>query len=332
MVNAANTLRESLPVRAEVPGVMTLKDGRHLAWEEYGDDRAYPLVYFHSHGSSRIEASLLHQQAKESGFRIIAVDRPGLGRSDPHPGMSLEDFAEDVLQLMVCLKLERYGILALAGGAPFALSLARSHPENISILVLLAPVPLQAACRSLLFRLRQCVIRHTLISLLWIRCHFSRFTAETYLARFSDTLCRADQSLLSQPDIIAFLLHDQREAFRQGCRGVASDTSLSLDSAHLQPENIKIPVHIWHGSLDQVVSVHCSEMLAEKLPDCFLRRLGRQGHFFWISEAGQIFAQTRSHLLRQAAGEPINWRRGGSNSAQVISRKSDLPTAVACIA
>lgn len=320
-------LQESLPGIKETQELMTLRDGRSLGWEEYGNDSAYPLVYFHSHGGSRIEASLLHQQAKESGFRIIAVDRPGLGMSDPHPGMSLEDFADDLLELTAYLNLSQFGILAWAGGAPFALSMARSYPDNVSILILLAPTPLQAACRSIFFRLRQCIIRQALGSLLWLRCHFSRLSTESYLARFSATLCRADRILLAQPSIISCLLDDQREAFRQGCRGVARDTSLSLDSVHLQPENIRVPVHIWHGSADQVVSVHCSEMLAEKLPDCVLRRLGKQGHFFWISEARQIFALTRAHLLR----EPEIGRPKCYPNPAAIRKRSDMEAAVACI-
>ena len=60
---------------------LRLASSRILAWSEFGCPDGLPVLFFHSNGSSRLEASLFHEQAKQSGLRLIAVDRPGIGKS-----------------------------------------------------------------------------------------------------------------------------------------------------------------------------------------------------------------------------------------------------------
>ena len=59
-----------------------LYKGYRLAYAEFGAMSGTPDFYFHDSGSSRLEASLLHQSAQRDGFRIIAIDRPGIGQSE----------------------------------------------------------------------------------------------------------------------------------------------------------------------------------------------------------------------------------------------------------
>ena len=59
-----------------------LPDKRRLCYAEYGDHTGFPVLYCHGFPASRLEAKLVDTEALRQGVRIIAVDRPGFGRSD----------------------------------------------------------------------------------------------------------------------------------------------------------------------------------------------------------------------------------------------------------
>ncbi len=82
---------QALPehIRADEASVFTLPDGRVLAYLEWGDDNGYPTFYFHGAPSSRLEGAFADGAAKRNGFRLIAVDRPGFGRSTGRPRWSV---------------------------------------------------------------------------------------------------------------------------------------------------------------------------------------------------------------------------------------------------
>ncbi len=62
--------------------VVALRDGRSLAYAEWGDPLGRPVVLFHGQPGSRLLCP--DADATESaGVRLITVDRPGYGRSDP---------------------------------------------------------------------------------------------------------------------------------------------------------------------------------------------------------------------------------------------------------
>lgn len=59
-----------------------LKDGRLLAYAEYGDPHGVPLFFFHGWPVTRLSGRILDKPAKKLGIRVIAPDRPGIGLSD----------------------------------------------------------------------------------------------------------------------------------------------------------------------------------------------------------------------------------------------------------
>ena len=76
-----------------------LRDGRTLAYAEYGSPSGQPIIYCHGVPSSRVEADLIVDGAKAAALnlRIIVPDRPGMGRSDYQPGRRIVDWPDDVL-------------------------------------------------------------------------------------------------------------------------------------------------------------------------------------------------------------------------------------------
>lgn len=72
----------------ERQATIRLRAGRVLAWSEWGSPGGLPVLFC----TGAALSSWLGFGADalpELGLRLIAIDRPGLGRSDPHPDKTL---------------------------------------------------------------------------------------------------------------------------------------------------------------------------------------------------------------------------------------------------
>ena len=107
------------------------KDGRRFGLSEFGAPKGKPLFYFHGFPGSRLEARLVHEQACRQQIRLIAVDRPGYGQSAYQPGRRLAHWPRDIAAIADTLKLDRFSVLGVSGGAPYAAACARFMPERL---------------------------------------------------------------------------------------------------------------------------------------------------------------------------------------------------------
>jgi len=62
-----------------------LPDGRRVGCLEVGKADGFPIFHFHGNGSSRLEVMMVADLAASAGVRLIGLDRPGVGASDPAP-------------------------------------------------------------------------------------------------------------------------------------------------------------------------------------------------------------------------------------------------------
>ena len=92
---------------------VTLRDGRTLAYAEYGSPSGRPLIHCHGTPSSRVAGALIFDAAMATALdiRIIVPDRPGMGRSDFQRGRRIVDWPSDVQELTAALGLETFAVL-----------------------------------------------------------------------------------------------------------------------------------------------------------------------------------------------------------------------------
>jgi pimeloyl-ACP methyl ester carboxylesterase len=119
-------------------------DGRQVHLIELG--QGPPLVLLHGTNTS---ALLLHPLLERlDGVRAIAIDRPGLGLSDPVE-LPRERFADAAVQwldgLLDALGLDETALAGNSMGGTWALWYALAHPDRIRRLVLLGAAPLLPA-------------------------------------------------------------------------------------------------------------------------------------------------------------------------------------------
>ncbi len=267
--------------------VLTLRDGRSLAYCEYGSPRGVPVIYCHGFPVSRLQAALAHPVARQLGLRIISADRPGFGLSDPQPGRTLLDWPKDVVVLADALGVERFAVLGVSGGGPYALACAYALPGRItavSVVCGLAPLTAPgilthanwlARISFLLARRAPPVLKvfHTLIILGVMRAHPER------VLRWMAGKSVADRKLLDREDILDGIAASVRESFRQGAGGATAEFPLYARDCGFSLNEIRVPVHIWQGDADTTVPVGHARYLADALPDARLTVVPGEGHF-----------------------------------------------------
>ncbi|MEW5872909.1 MAG: alpha/beta hydrolase [Chloroflexota bacterium] len=121
-------------------------NGRSLCVEISGVEDARtqngPWVVLMHHGLGSLGAWRLQSPALvAAGWRVLAYDRWGYGRSDPRPALSLPTFADDVDDLRALLDLTGVRQAALVGhsdGGTLALYFAAQYPQRVTRLVSVA--------------------------------------------------------------------------------------------------------------------------------------------------------------------------------------------------
>ena len=115
----------------------TVKVGRglrRLGFAEFGPADGRPLVWLHgTPGARRQIPQSARVVAEEWGVRIVGIDRPGVGSSTPHRYGSLLDFTTDLAKVADHLGIERFGMIGLSGGGPYALASCYALPDRVAV-------------------------------------------------------------------------------------------------------------------------------------------------------------------------------------------------------
>lgn len=119
-----------------------ITEGRTIHYAEVGSGNGSPIIFLHgTPGSWSAFGSYLADEELASALHMVAVDRPGFGRSD-HGDLlvSLAHQAEVLEPLVNRLSEEcRVVLVGHSLGAPLAVRMAMDYPEKIAALVLVAP-------------------------------------------------------------------------------------------------------------------------------------------------------------------------------------------------
>jgi pimeloyl-ACP methyl ester carboxylesterase len=112
-----------------------------LAVHEWGERDGVPLVFWHALGplASGAELGEIAPVLADAGFRPIAIDGPGFGRSPLLPPDRYETASLVALvhRFVDEFELDRPVLMGHSWGGVVALSYAASHPDDVRALVLL---------------------------------------------------------------------------------------------------------------------------------------------------------------------------------------------------
>jgi len=281
---------------------MAAKDGRKIAYYQYGAKDGAPVFFCHGTGS-HIHVMLLHDAAKRLGYRIIVPDRPGIGLSDFQPHRKILDGADDIAALAGHLGIEKFGIIGISGGGPNLLACAYSLSPRLKFVVDLAcAVPLYTDPASLkeLGRADRIFAKLGAWMPLWLfQIPFAILgfqqkilkSPQAFAKMMQSSMCKADMELFQNKDLQYLFMRDFQELFRQGSKGPSLDAQLIYRPWGFDLSKIKCHVEIRHGAEDRWIPPSFSRYLAGVLPDAKLNIIENQGHFYHMVYAEETLSK-----------------------------------------
>jgi len=277
-----------------------LSSGRRLAYAEFGAEAGLPVIFHHGAPSCRLEAQAYGRGAWLRGVRLIAVDRPGIGRSDWDPEWTFVSFAEMIREFAGRLGLEKFGLLGVSGGGPPSLACASAFPERITKVAIAAGAPYGGLDRDIVARLMSGVdYLGAQIAWRWPRLLPALFGPLGWLARRGPAslfrlllmnLPPADRAAVQSHGLEPLLLRCVRESFLQGGRGTARETLLHLRPWGFPIEEIQTPVTIWQGAADTLVEPALQLLLSQRIPGAGLQLFPGEGHFVAVPRAPEFLS------------------------------------------
>ncbi len=276
-----------------------LSSGRMLAWSEWGEEAAIPVLFLTGAGmAGTLGFGIDHLQ--ELNVRLIAPDRPGLGQSDPDPDKTLSSVADDVIELLGHLQVQEAAVAAFSQGAPFALALAaKGVVSRLAIVSGQDDLAKKVFDQLLPEQVRQMTRQ-------------AASDPEGFLAMLEgfaepDGFFELVLSMSSEPDRSVYGQEPFRsayklalaEGFRQGPGGYARDTLAALGTWDINLAAINCPMTLWYGGKD-ASPVHSPDFGAS-LAQC-LKTAERR---FFPEEGGALLWTRARDILRELVGKEV---------------------------
>ncbi len=262
-----------------------LGDGRNLAYSEYGAPDGRPVFYFHGHPGSRRDWPAFDQKdaAGALNARVIAIDRPGYGLSDFKPDRSILDWPDDVAELADALGLDRFAVLGISGGGPYAAACAFKIAARLTAAAIVcgmgpAEAPGGEDGTAWKFAAGRGAFMRTL-TLKLMALGLSK-KPEMFVSKMGDTLHGPDKDLLlANPGLAESITHlSFAEAFRGGIAGVHHEAGLFAGPWGFRLQDITQDIHLWHGEEDENVPVSVGHHVADAIPNCHATFVQGEGH------------------------------------------------------
>lgn len=111
-------------------GYIKTHDGEKIHYIRKGTGT--PLILLHGNGQS----ARYFKPQMDLPFDTIAIDSRNHGKSSSSQQLNFELMAQDVLEVMDQLKIQKADILGFSDGANLAMVFAKNHPERVNKLIL----------------------------------------------------------------------------------------------------------------------------------------------------------------------------------------------------
>ena len=274
-----------------------LRDGRQLAYAEWGDLAGRPVVLLHGTPASRLIC--LDEDATEAaGVRLLTVDRPGYGLSDPLAGRTILGWVDDFIEFAERVELPPCPVIGWSGGGPYALALGFRLPDRITGIGLAAaagpidPVPgmleasLSEGARAA-FRLLR---RDYAAGVAAIEERGAWFAGDGWERLFAESWGDADDRVLADPATLEAMRTLTREAARQGPAGFVADHIAEGLPWCFSVSEIAQPLHIWYGESDEPWVPMSADYLVANIPDVTLVTYPGEAHLFPFDHWAEMLA------------------------------------------
>ena len=265
---------------------ITMQDGTSIFFKDWGPRDAQPIMFHHGWPLSADDWDNQMLFFLREGYRVIAHDRRGHGRSDQtDTGNDMDTYAADVAELALALDLKNaIHVGHSTGGGEVIRYVARSESGRVEKAVLIGAVPpIMLATERYLGGLPMAVFDGFRQALLRNRAQFFLEVPSGPFYGFNREGAEVSEGLI-------------RNWWRQGMMGgtkahydcitAFSETDFTDDLTA-----VSLPVLLMHGEDDQVVPIDASARIAVKLlPNGTLKTYPGLSHGLFATHPEQINA------------------------------------------
>jgi len=288
-----NTLQHTDDGVAYEDGVLTLRDGRELAWRWWGDPDGTPLLRIQGTPSSRLQRNPDKSVQADLGVRYLMADRPGYGHSTRKPGRGIVDIADDYAALLEHHGLERLPAMGTSGGGPHVLALAARYPDKVSaVTVVVGGTPLIEEEVAQLVGVN--ARGYALAEEGWEPLHGfltevrARLLGDEGMQGVLSDAPPTDRAIMSDPVWQRMSRENLAETLRQGAEGWTDESYAMHGSWDFDPAEVRTSVTWWHGDDDKNAPLSAARRVVAQLRKVDLHVWHAEGHFVSLTHDREI--------------------------------------------
>jgi pimeloyl-ACP methyl ester carboxylesterase len=202
----------------------------------------------------------------------------------------------DIATLAEALGFERFAIIGVSGGGPYAVAVAAALPRRVTLLALVGPIgPIADHGRQIRMSRGRRLLFGNLVRLpVALRAIFFGLRNLLHLApelAYRGLMARVSQSdraILARDDVKASLRAAVFEGLRPGIEGAVQDVTLFCAPWGLPFARVYASAVLWQGSDDSIVPPEAAYWLARTLPNCRLDVIHGAGHYWVFGQFGLV--------------------------------------------
>jgi pimeloyl-ACP methyl ester carboxylesterase len=280
-------IREDQHVEIPAPreATLELRDGRLLAWREYGPEHGTPVLRFQGTPGSRKSRHPREDSYVRLGVRVLVFDRPGYGKSTRLDGRGISVVADDAAQLLDHVGLGQVHAIGGSGGGPHVLAFAARHPERVNaVTVVVGGAPLEEPEVQGLIGLNRdgwYAAHEGWDAMFGLLAPVQEQVLADPLAQFRaimDAAPESDKAVMEDPDWQRVLVEDVTEALGPGAEGWADEAMALILDWDFDPTEVRSSVVWWHGEHDANAPISAVRRLLSRMDGVDLRAWGDSGH------------------------------------------------------
>lgn len=289
----------SEPVAQVTDTTVVDASGAPVGLYSYGAPDGRPVFALHGVPACGAGFDWADEPARERGIRLLAPDRPGVGRSAQRADWRVADYPAMLVSLADALGIDRFGVLGYSGGGPYAVACAVELAERVTSVAVCAgsgEVGTSASSamlddfartdrRMMAMSLRRPRLARAALDLMAMGATWSpKLAMKSFLSELSETDREVATAMGSPTDAMRLFTM----AFQEGAHGVVADYRALAQPWGVDPAAAAVPVTVWHGSADTMVPLRHSQELAAKVPGAVLTVWEGEGHLATVTHVAEV--------------------------------------------
>lgn len=270
--------------------------GTAVGLYSYGAPDGRPVFALHGVPACGAGFDWAGEPARERGIRLLAPDRPGVGRSAPRTDWRVADYPAMLASLADALGIDRFGVLGYSGGGPYAVACAVELGERMTSVAVCAgsgEVGTVATLDDFARTDRRMMAmsqRHPRLArvVLDVSAMAATWSPKLAMKSFLSELSETDRDVAARMGSPTEAMRLFTMAFQEGAHGVVADYRALAQSWGVDPAAAAVPVTVWHGSADTMVPLRHSQELAARMPGAVLTVWEGEGHLATVTHIAEV--------------------------------------------